>query len=92
MPIGVPRIEVALGCEDATRFVSNLQHNRARSLWVECDLMRRYRGQVSIRAAPIPDLAARITRTYKLRQQPVDPGSLNCSGFLFVAIKTIFCR
>ena len=47
MPVGVPRVEVALGCEDATRFVSNLQHNRARSLWVECDLMRRYRGQVS---------------------------------------------
>ena len=39
---------------------------------------------------PSPDLAARITRTYKLRQQPVEPGSVNCPGFLFVTVKTIF--
>jgi hypothetical protein len=30
--------------------------------------------------------AARITRVYKLRQQPVDPGSLYCPGFFSVAV------
>ena len=38
-----PLAEVALGYEDEP-FASNLQHNRARCLRVECDLMRRYSG------------------------------------------------
>ena len=39
---------------------------------------------------PSPNLAARITRAYKLRQQPVNPGSVNCPGFFFVTVKTLF--
>ena len=32
---------------------------------------------------PSPDLAARITRTYKLRQQPVEPRQRELSGVSF---------
>ena len=32
-----------------------------------------------------PD-AARIIRAHKLRQQPADPGSVDCPGFIFVAV------
>ena len=36
-------------------------------------------------------LAARITRAYKLRQQPLgSPGSVDRPGFFFVAVKALF--
>ena len=54
------------------------------------DRFRRYRcsGRPIRAAFPSPNPAARITRAYKLRQQPETPGSVNCPGFFSVAVKT----
>ena len=97
MLIGRPHlVEVVPRCEDATQHsASNLQAiNHARCLRVEA-FMRRYAeilrldfavtvdliGQSG--RAPSPDLAARITRAYKLRQQPVEPRQRELSGVSF---------
>jgi hypothetical protein len=36
--------------------------------------------------------AARIAEAYKLRHQLMDPGSLDCPGFIFMAVKTVQMR
>jgi hypothetical protein len=97
MLIGRPHlVEVVPGCEDATQrsAFKSPAINRARCLRVEA-FLRRYeeilRSDFAITVVLVgqsgrvprhPD-AARITRAYELRQQPVEPRQRELSGVSF---------